>query len=104
MGCGELLEKLKPARAAVLAIPLLLCGCALTQMDWSRGGELLSANYLTPSHEADYKAVGLPPPPMGLRWYHVDKAYVLANRITGLIVKTVPEAQVSPPAPTPAKS
>jgi Ni/Co efflux regulator RcnB len=66
-------------------------------MDWSSGGELLGATYRTPAHEVDYKAAGLSPPPMGLRWYHVDKAYVLANRTTGLIVKTMPDTAAATP-------
>ncbi len=75
-----------------LAATALLSGCAATSMSWMNGGETLMTQYRTPAHEVpDYRAAGLSQPPMGLRWYHVDKLYVLANRTTGLIIKSVPD-------------
>ena len=76
----------------------MLAGCstphmpAMPSMAWMSGGETLMPQYRTVSHEVpDYRTLGLTPPPMGLRWYHVDKVYVLANRTTGLIIKSVPD-------------
>jgi Ni/Co efflux regulator RcnB len=57
------------------------------------GGETLMQQYRTPSHEIDGKAAGLAPPPMGFRWYRVDRDYVLASRTTGLILKSMPAPQ-----------
>ncbi len=68
---------------------LMLCGCAADPMSWVHGGETLMPVYRTPSHEIDYKGAGLSPPPMGFRWYRVDKEFVLANRTTGLIIKSM---------------
>ncbi len=76
---------------AALAACAGLGGCASMPSPSSLmgGGETLMPQYRTVSHEANYKALGLPPPSMGLRWYHVDRVYVLANPTTGLIIKTV---------------
>ncbi len=85
---------LRNERAMRWAAAVWLCaamsGCAAPSMDWIHGGETLMPQYRTVSHEMDYKSEGLPPPPMGFRWYHVDMQYVLANRTTGLILKSVP--------------
>jgi hypothetical protein len=81
---------------ALCAALILLAGCSATPLEFLNGGEMLMIQYRTPSHEVDYRAVGLSQPPMGLRWYHVDRNYVLANRTTGLIIKTVPIPQTPP--------
>ncbi|HUO21175.1 MAG TPA: RcnB family protein [Caulobacteraceae bacterium] len=77
---------------------LLLGGCATNPVDWIHGGETLMPIYRTPGHEIDYRQAGLAPPPMGFRWYRVDRDYVLANRTTGLILKSIP-APADPPSP-----
>ncbi len=76
---------------AALALALALGGCQTNPTSWIHGGETLMDVYRTPSHELDYKTAGLPAPPMGFRWYHVDKEYVLANRSTGLILRHTPD-------------
>jgi Ni/Co efflux regulator RcnB len=98
MSLGDFHNTRRTATPAALAALALLSGCALTGMDWSRGGEILNPGYRTVAHEVDYASLGLPPPPAGLRWYHVDKAYVLASRTTGLIVRTLPDT-ARPAAP-----
>ena len=80
--------------AAALAGLVFLSACVSSPMTWLQGGETLMPQYRTAAHEVDYKTLGLSAPPMGLRWYRVDRAYVLANRTTGLIIKSVP---VPPP-------
>jgi Ni/Co efflux regulator RcnB len=69
---------------------LVLCGCAADPVSWIHGGETLMPIYRTPPHDIDYRKAGLAPPPMGFRWYRVDRDYVLANRTTGLILKSIP--------------
>ena len=78
-------------RVAVgLALLLPASGCITPNASWLGGGETLMPQYRTTSHEVDYRTLGLTTPPMGLRWYRVDRSYVLANRTTGLIIKSVP--------------
>ena len=72
---------------------MALSGCATDPTAWIHGGETLMSQYRTPAHEIDYKTAGLAAPPMGFRWYHVDRDYVLANRTTGLILKSRPDDQ-----------
>jgi Ni/Co efflux regulator RcnB len=82
------------ARAmALLGALSVLSGCAAMSGagGWMHGGETLIPAFRTPAHEIDYHSIGMPKPAMGLRWYHIDKQYVLANRTTGLIVKSMPD-------------
>ena len=97
MRTGEMTICLRSG-SAVLACAVLLAGCQTSPAAWIHGGETLMPVYRTPAHELDYKAVGLAAPPMGFRWYHVDKEYVLANRTTGLILRHMPD-DGQPPAP-----
>ena len=89
------------ACAGAALVAALLCGCAANPAEWIHGGETLMPVYRTPSHEIDYRQAGLTPPPMGFRWYRVDRDYVLANRTTGLILKSEPAPAEPPPTSQP---
>ncbi len=63
-----------------------LGGCAFSSV----GGETLDTHYRNAAHRVDYEAANLPKPPIGLTWYREDDVYVLANSVTGLIIRSVP--------------